>query len=104
VTPHHLFLTEADAAGWGRWATCGPLLGTPDRRGALWAHINDTVDCIATDHAPHTLAEKQSANPPPGIAGLETSLPLLLTAMQQGRLSLDRASAALPVLETPRSV
>jgi carbamoyl-phosphate synthase / aspartate carbamoyltransferase / dihydroorotase len=36
----------------------------------------DVIDCFATDHAPHTLAEKDSDNPPPGFPGLETMLPL----------------------------
>ncbi|MEZ4593226.1 MAG: amidohydrolase family protein [Chloroflexota bacterium] len=90
VTPHHLFLTEADAARLGPLGDMRPLLGTPSDVAALWEHLNDTVDCIATDHAPHTLAEKQSATPPPGVIGLETSLPLLLTAVQQNRLTLAR--------------
>jgi carbamoyl-phosphate synthase/aspartate carbamoyltransferase/dihydroorotase len=67
-----------------------PLLGTPSDVAALWEHLPETVDCIATDHAPHTLDEKQSVTPPPGVIGLETSLPLMLTAVQQNRLSLDR--------------
>ncbi len=90
VTPHHLFLNEADAARLGALGDMRPLLGTQKDVDALWAHINDTVDCIATDHAPHTLAEKRSDNPPPGVAGLETSLPLMLTAVSQNRLTLDR--------------
>lgn len=90
VTPHHLFLTEADAARLGPLGDMRPLLGTPSDVAALWEHLNETVDCIATDHAPHTLAEKQSATPPPGVIGLETSLPLMLTAVQQNRLTLNR--------------
>jgi carbamoyl-phosphate synthase/aspartate carbamoyltransferase/dihydroorotase len=90
VTPHHLFLTEADAARLGPLGDMRPLLGTPSDVAALWEHLGETVDCIATDHAPHTLAEKQSATPPPGVIGLETSLPLLLTAVQQNRLTLNR--------------
>ncbi|MCZ7669521.1 MAG: hypothetical protein M5U34_21260 [Chloroflexi bacterium] len=66
VTPHHLFLDEADAARLGPLGDMRPLLGTPADVAALWAHINTTIDCIATDHAPHTLAEKRSATPPPG--------------------------------------
>ncbi|MCL4871135.1 MAG: amidohydrolase family protein [Anaerolineae bacterium] len=90
VTPHHLFLTTADAQRLGPLGDMRPLLGTPDDVAALWDHLSSTVDCIATDHAPHTLAEKYSATPPPGVAGLETSLPLMLTAVQQGRLTLER--------------
>ncbi|MFO7679109.1 MAG: amidohydrolase family protein [Chloroflexota bacterium] len=90
VTPHHLFLDEADARRLGPLGDMRPLLGTPEDVAALWDHLNTTVDCIATDHAPHTLAEKGSAAPPPGVVGLETSLPLMLTAVENGRLSLDR--------------
>jgi carbamoyl-phosphate synthase/aspartate carbamoyltransferase/dihydroorotase len=47
----------------------------------------DVIDCFATDHAPHTLAEKDGENPPPGFPGLETLLPLLLTAVEDGPLA-----------------
>ncbi|HID54127.1 MAG TPA: hypothetical protein EYP41_19075 [Anaerolineae bacterium] len=90
VTPHHLFLTAADAARLGPLGDMRPVLGSRSDVDALWEHINDTIDCIATDHAPHTLAEKLSDNPPPGVAGLETSLGLMLTAVTQNRLSLAR--------------
>lgn len=90
VTPHHLFMDVTDRERLGMLADMRPVLGTPDDVAALWAHIHDTVDCLATDHAPHTLAEKQSDNPPPGVAGLETSLVLLLTAVAENRLTLGR--------------
>jgi len=90
VTPHHLFLTEADVVRLGSLGHMRPPLATREDVEALWAHINDTVDCIATDHAPHTLAEKGSADPPPGVPGLETSLPLMLAAVHDGRLSIQR--------------
>jgi carbamoyl-phosphate synthase/aspartate carbamoyltransferase/dihydroorotase len=67
-----------------------PTLATRQDVEALWQHIDTTIDCIATDHAPHTLEEKQSATPPPGVPGLETSLPLMLTAVHQGRLTQKR--------------
>lgn len=54
----------------------------------LWQHLS-VADCIATDHAPHTLEEKRSARPPMGTPGLETMLPLLLTAAHDGRLTLQ---------------
>ena len=90
VTPHHLFMTEADAARLGPLADMRPRLATQADVDSLWAHLAGTIDCIATDHAPHTLAEKRSATPPPGIAGLETSLPLMLGAVKAGRLTLAR--------------
>ena len=66
VTPHHLFLTEADAERLGPLGDMRPRLATAKDVAALWAHIHSTIDCIATDHAPHTLEEKQSDSPPPG--------------------------------------
>ena len=90
VTPHHLFLTEADAQRLGSLGDMRPLLAEQRDVDALWEHINTTIDCIASDHAPHTLEEKQSDNPPPGVPGLESSLPLMLTAAAQGRLTYER--------------
>jgi carbamoyl-phosphate synthase/aspartate carbamoyltransferase/dihydroorotase len=90
VAPHHLFLTTEDAARLGPLGDMRPLLGSEDDVEALWSHIDDTIDCIATDHAPHTLAEKHSSTPPPGVPGVQTSLPLMLTAVSQKRLSLER--------------
>ena len=89
VTPHHLFLTADDLPALGPFGLMRPPLARAADRDALWAHL-DAVDCIATDHAPHTRAEKLSAKPPPGVPGLETLLPLLLTAVAAGRLTLDR--------------
>ncbi|MEA3341994.1 MAG: dihydroorotase, partial [Chloroflexota bacterium] len=89
VTPHHLFLSTADipAIGAGR-AEVRPRLASPADVQSLWDNL-DVIDCFATDHAPHTLAEKDSLNPPSGFPGLETALPLLLTAVHEGRLTVD---------------
>jgi carbamoyl-phosphate synthase/aspartate carbamoyltransferase/dihydroorotase len=89
VTPHHLFLTEADAARLGPYGQMKPPLANEADRQALWANL-DVVDCLATDHAPHTHAEKQGGQPPPGVPGLETMLPLLLNAVADGWLTMDR--------------
>jgi carbamoyl-phosphate synthase/aspartate carbamoyltransferase/dihydroorotase len=89
VTPHHLFLTEIEADQLGPYGSMKPPLATEVDQAALWANL-DVVDCIATDHAPHTRAEKEGEKPPPGVPGLETMLPLLLTAVADGRLSLER--------------
>lgn len=89
VAPHHLFLSEDDipTLGPGR-SEVRPRLATPADRAALWENLA-VIDCFASDHAPHTLAEKDGPNPPPGFPGLETSLPLLLSAVHDGRLTLD---------------
>jgi carbamoyl-phosphate synthase/aspartate carbamoyltransferase/dihydroorotase len=107
VCPHHLFLSAGglpySIAGEPQdrsLCCCGdglsanraevrPRLATPVDVAALWENL-DVIDCFATDHAPHTLAEKDGENPPPGFPGLETLLPLLLTAVQEGRLSLEQ--------------
>lgn len=83
VTPHHLFLTTDDYETLGTLAKMNPPLRSMADRDALWAGLADkTVDCIATDHAPHTWEEKHCQNPleaPSGVLGVETMLPLLLT-------------------------
>lgn len=93
VTPHHLFLDRTTDLAPGR-AEVRPRLGTPDDRQALWEHL-DVIDCFATDHAPHTRGEKDGVDPPPGFPGLETALPLLLTAVHDGLLELDDVIARL---------
>lgn len=89
VTPHHLLMTQEDITSElsGRWEV-RPRLATVADRDSLWANM-DIIDCIASDHAPHTLTEKDSDDPPPGFPGLETTLPLMLTAVEEGRLSMD---------------
>ena len=89
VTPHHLFLTNMDipVIGTGR-SEVRPRLATSADQEALWDNL-EVIDCFATDHAPHTLVEKASENPPPGFPGLETALPLLLTAVHEGRLTMS---------------
>ena len=64
-----------------------PRLATKEDVEALWQNLN-VIDCFATDHAPHTLQEKDSDDPPPGFPGLETALPLLLTAVSESRLTI----------------
>ena len=92
VCPHHLFLSKDDipaiSHGHPGRGEVRPRLATKEDVEALWANMN-VIDCFATDHAPHTLEEKDSDNPPPGFPGLETLLPLLLTAVDAGRLTLD---------------
>ncbi len=89
VAPHHLFLTRDDVSvlGGGR-SEVRPRLASPEDQQALWDNL-EVIDCFATDHAPHTLVEKDGANPPPGFPGLETALPLLLSAVHASRLGLD---------------
>ncbi|KAL3102816.1 hypothetical protein niasHS_000774 [Heterodera schachtii] len=88
VCPHHLFFTADDLPEGVREVR--PRLSTARTDcEALWRHIDD-IDCFATDHAPHTRAEKCSDNPPPGFPGIEFMLPLLLQAVADGRLTMQQ--------------
>lgn len=89
ATPHHLFICREDIAGREKEFEVRPHIAKRSDMNALWENI-DVIDAIATDHAPHTPAEKSSANPPPGFPGLETSLPLMLTAVSEGRVTMER--------------
>ncbi len=93
VTPHHLFLTSDELKKQGNFAKMNPALRSKEDVNALWKAINDgTVDCIATDHAPHTKEEKEADywEAPSGVPGLETMLPLLLDAVNKGRMTLQQ--------------
>ena len=102
VTPHHLFLTSEDIPrlGGGRGEVRPRLVSAVDRD-ALWQNL-DVIDCFATDHAPHTLAEKDGDNPPPGFPGLETVLPLLLTGVHAGKLTVE--DIRLRCFENPQRI
>jgi carbamoyl-phosphate synthase / aspartate carbamoyltransferase / dihydroorotase len=90
VTPHHFFLTDeaAGTIGFGR-SEVRPRLAKDADRQALRASL-EVIDCFATDHAPHTLEEKDSQKPPPGFPGLETALPLYLALVREGLISIEQ--------------
>lgn len=91
VCPHHLWLTQDDLSTLGALGLMKPELKTKADRDALWKALQSgVVDVVESDHAPHTLEEKQSDNPPYGVPGLETTLPLLCTAVHEGRLTIER--------------
>ena len=87
VTPHHLFLTEKDVRKLKSFGMMKPTLKTKEDVDFIWKNLK-YIDCIESDHAPHTIAEKKSANPPFGVPNLETTLSLLLTACSEGKLSI----------------
>lgn len=88
VTPHHLFLTERDTKSLGsQVAAVRPNLKSEEDQKALWDNL-DIIDIISSDHAPHTLLEKQECGYP-GFPGLETTLTLLLTACKEKKISID---------------
>lgn len=86
VTPHHLFLDENDGKRLKGLGFMKPFLKPASDQEFLWDNLN-SIDVFESDHAPHTLEEKHSSDPPFGVPGLETMLPLLLTAERDGRLT-----------------
>jgi dihydroorotase len=81
VTPHHLVLTEEAVRGFDPNTRMNPPLRTKrDADAVLEALADGTIDCIATDHAPHAVSEKEGEfdQAPPGIVGLETAVAVLL--------------------------
>lgn len=87
VTPHHLFLNTADWERLGPYGRMKPPLRSDDEIKFLWQHLSH-IDCVESDHAPHTKAEKDGEPAPYGVPGLETTLPLLLTAVSQDQLTI----------------
>ena len=91
VIPNHLFLNTDDYQTLGSRVQMNPPIRDPENTPELWAGLHDgTIDIIATDHAPHLLSDKGKPYPysPSGMPGVETSLPLMLTAMQEGKCDL----------------
>ena len=98
ATPHHLTLIEASVIGYNTSAKVNPPLRTEEDIDALIAGLNDgVIDCIATDHAPHTPAEKKQdfVSAPFGISGFETALGSLMSLVHSGRLPLTTLIAGL---------
>jgi dihydroorotase len=98
ATPHHLTLTDEAILGFDTSTKVNPPLRSADDREALRRGLAEgIIDAVATDHAPHGLADKDlefdaAAN---GLVGLETALPLILRLVAEGACSLHRAIDAL---------
>lgn len=97
--PHYLRFTDAEMATQGSVAVVSPPLRDAAEREQLWEQGIDggAIDCIGTDHAPHTDAEKRIDEPfesirgiSPGFVGLETAVPMLLTFAADGRLGYSQ--------------
>jgi carbamoyl-phosphate synthase/aspartate carbamoyltransferase/dihydroorotase len=89
VTPHHLFLSKNDEKKLGPYGMMKPSLKSKMDIDFIWKNL-EYIDVIESDHAPHTIEEKQSNKMPFGVPGLETTLPLLLTAVSEKKLSINR--------------
>ncbi|KIA93339.1 dihydroorotase [Pedobacter kyungheensis] len=90
---HHLWFNDKDYAQKGNFIKWNPAVKTEaDQQGVLAGVLNDNIDVIATDHAPHTLAEKQQAyaQAPSGGPLVQHALPALLEMHLQGKISLEK--------------
>jgi dihydroorotase len=98
VTPHHILLSEnhVKTLGWKAWMV-PPLRSRKETRSLFRAMKTGIPTIMATDHAPHAIKEKERAprKSSPGIPGLETALPLMLTLVNKGKLSLGRLVSLL---------
>lgn len=93
VCVHHLHFTADDYAKHGNLIKCNPAIKAPENKAALWeALLDDRLDIIATDHAPHTWEEKQQPYPqaPAGVPLIQHTLLLMLQYVQQGKISIEK--------------
>ena len=98
VTPHHLSLTDEALLGYNTACKVNPPIRSAEDRAALREALSDgTIDCIATDHAPHTDFDKEGDldGAAFGINGLESAVALLLSLVREGLLSPMRMIEAL---------
>jgi len=98
VTPHHLLLTDHALLGYPTSCKVTPPLREAEDVEAMIEALRDgTLDCIATDHAPHSPIEKdcEMSAASPGMIGLETTIPLLLGLVREGKLGALRLIEAL---------
>ncbi|MDG6928187.1 MAG: dihydroorotase family protein [Nitrososphaerota archaeon] len=90
VTPHHLFLGSKIYDTAGNLAKINPpIRSDEDGKALLNAVSNGIISTVASDHSPHTVEEKIGDSPPSGFPGLETELPLMLDAVNAGKLGLS---------------
>lgn len=93
VTPHHLFLTDKDYEMYGNLIKVNPPIRGLTDQVALWQGIKEgLIDMVATDHAPHLYEEKMRpyAEAPSGLPGVQTMMPLMLNAVNEGKLSISK--------------
>ena len=93
VTPHHLTLSADDYARLGTKLQMNPPVRESRHRDALWKAITSgLVEVLGSDHAPHTLEEKAKPYPqsPSGMTGVQTLVPMMLTHVNAGKLTLER--------------
>jgi dihydroorotase len=98
VCVHHLHFTSDDYVRLGNQIKCNPAIKAPDNKDALWkALLDDRLDVIATDHAPHTWAEKDEPyeKAHAGLPLVQHSLLLMLYYHQQGKIPLERIAAKM---------
>ncbi len=93
VCVHHLHFTADDYPSLGNLIKCNPAIKAPENKNALWEGLlNDQLDVIATDHAPHTWAEKQEAyiHAHAGLPLVQHGLILMLKYVEEGKITMEK--------------
>ncbi len=93
VCVHHLHFTADDYPALGNLIKCNPAIKAPENKNALWEGLlNDQLDVIATDHAPHTWAEKQEAyiHAHAGLPLVQHGLMLMLKYVEEGKITMEK--------------
>ncbi|GAA5624987.1 L-hydantoinase [Brucella sp. NBRC 12953] len=93
ATPHHLTLSADEYATLGNLIQMNPPVREKRHRDGVWKGVDQgIIDVLGSDHAPHTLDEKQKSYPasPSGMTGVQTLVPIMLDHVNAGKLSLER--------------
>jgi dihydroorotase len=93
VCVHHLSFDDSDYAASGNLIKCNPAIKSKEDREAIWAALLDNrLDIVATDHAPHTLEEKSKPyfEAPSGLPLIQHTLLMMLDAMHEGKITLEK--------------
>lgn len=105
TAPHYLIFTDADLQEDARWKMYPPIRSKEDKLALIEGYRDGTIDCLATDHAPHSVEEKSRGlkNSANGIIGLETAFPAVYTYLiKTGEVSLERVIDSL--VYAPRKI
>ena len=103
--PHYLVMDDSDLQEHGRFKMNPPLRDDSDRAALVEGLVDGTIDCIATDHAPHSAEEKSKglSGSAFGVVGLETAFPVLYTYLvKTGKVSMERIIDALAIAPRKR--
>ena len=105
TAPHYLLFSDADLEEDAKWKMYPPIRSLKDQEALIEGYRDGTIDCLATDHAPHSAEEKSRGlkNSANGIIGLETAFPAIYTGLvKTGKVSMERVLDSL--IYAPRRI